>query len=142
MRNLHSPKTVIVCGLLVACAAHPTPTPLEASPRPRVAIAVNPPTVDASPVVVERVVSGGSNKPRSKPLRNPLLHSPLPGGFVGGWLGDTGVDISAAFKPVYAMAAGTLDYSESGHTVWKYGHDTPNSVRLALDVPSNGTVTR
>lgn len=50
-------------------------------------------------------------------------------------MGDTGVDISARFKPVYAMAAGTLDYSENGHTLWKYGHDTPNSVRVALDVP-------
>jgi murein DD-endopeptidase MepM/ murein hydrolase activator NlpD len=50
-------------------------------------------------------------------------------------MGDTGVDISARFQPVYAIAAGTLDYSESGHTLWKYGHDTPNSVRLALDEP-------
>jgi murein DD-endopeptidase MepM/ murein hydrolase activator NlpD len=107
-----------------------------------VAIAVSAPTVEATPVVIEAptpptlpIASGGANKPRSRPLRNSSLHSPLPGGFVGGWLGDTGVDISARFKPVYAMAAGTLDYSENGHTLWRYGHDTPNSVRLALDVP-------
>jgi hypothetical protein len=34
-----------------------------------------------------------------------------------------------------ALAAGTLDYSEWGHTRWTTGKDTAFSVRLALDEP-------
>ncbi len=68
-------------------------------------------------------------------LKNQALHSPIPGGVLGGWNGDTGLDISASFRTVHAIAAGTLDYSETGHTVWTRGKDTPNSVRLALDAP-------
>jgi len=36
---------------------------------------------------------------------------------------------------VYAIAAGTLDYSEWGHTRWTRGKDTAFTVRLALDAP-------
>jgi murein DD-endopeptidase MepM/ murein hydrolase activator NlpD len=68
-------------------------------------------------------------------LRNAQLWSPLPGGYIGGWDGDTGLDIAASFRPVYAVAAGTLEYSERGHTLWQTGRDTPNSVRLRLDAP-------
>lgn len=71
----------------------------------------------------------------SAPLRNTALHSPMPGGFMGGWQGDTGVDISGNFLPVYAIAAGTLEYSEWGHTRWRTAPDTPFSVRLRLDAP-------
>lgn len=74
-------------------------------------------------------------KVRSPALRDPRFHSPMPGGGLGGWYGDTGIDISANFLPVYAIAAGTLDYSERGHTRWTSGRDTPFSVRLALDQP-------
>jgi hypothetical protein len=68
-------------------------------------------------------------------LKNQALFSPIPGGILGGWNGDTGLDVSANFRPVHAIAAGTLEYSESGHTLWKRGKDTPNSVRLKLDAP-------
>lgn len=71
----------------------------------------------------------------SPALRNAALHSPMPGGSIGGWYGDTGVDISARYLPVYAMADGTLDYSEWGHTLWKGKGDTPFSVRIHLDSP-------
>jgi hypothetical protein len=80
------------------------------------------------------VASPGPPPPPPK-LRNPALWSPIPGGILGGWNGDTGLDVSANFRPVHALAAGTLDYSESGHTLWKRGKDTPNSVRLKLDTP-------
>src|SRR5882757_7812065 len=53
---------------------------------------------------------------RSPPLKNPALSSPMPGGFLGGWGGDTGLDIAGDHIPVFALAAGTLDYSEWGHT--------------------------
>ncbi len=59
----------------------------------------------------------------------------MPGGVLGGWNGDTGLDVSADHRPVHALAAGTLDYSERGHTPWTRGKDTPNSVRLKLDAP-------
>jgi murein DD-endopeptidase MepM/ murein hydrolase activator NlpD len=59
----------------------------------------------------------------------------MPGGFFGGWNGDTGLDIAGNHLDVYAVAAGTLDYSEWGHTLWTRGRDTPYSVRIALDVP-------
>jgi murein DD-endopeptidase MepM/ murein hydrolase activator NlpD len=68
-------------------------------------------------------------------LRSGTLYSPMPGGYLGGWDGDTGLDIAGNHLPVYALAAGTLDYSEWGHTLWKSGKDTPYSVRLALDTP-------
>ena len=59
----------------------------------------------------------------------------MPGGYLGGWDGDTGLDIAGNHLAVYALAAGTLDYSEWGHTLWKTKPDTPYSVRLALDAP-------
>jgi murein DD-endopeptidase MepM/ murein hydrolase activator NlpD len=59
----------------------------------------------------------------------------MPGGFLGGWNGDTGLDIAGNHLDVYAVAAGTLDYSEWGHTLWTRGRDTPYSVRIALDAP-------
>jgi murein DD-endopeptidase MepM/ murein hydrolase activator NlpD len=52
-----------------------------------------------------------------------------------GYAADTGLDICSKFAPVYAVAAGTLDYSEPGHTSWNGPRDTANSVRLKLDVP-------
>lgn len=73
--------------------------------------------------------------PLSPPLRNKNLFSPLPLGFLGGWGGDTGLDIAADHRPVYALAAGTLDYAEWGHTRWTTGKDTAFSIRIKLDSP-------
>lgn len=73
--------------------------------------------------------------PRSPLLRGKQLHSPMPGGYLGGWYGDTGLDIAGNHLDVFAVAAGTLDYSEWGHTLWTSGRDTPYSVRIALDEP-------
>lgn len=99
------------------------------------------------PSASERAVSDGGDElpppdaaapytgPRSPPLRNARLHSPMPGGVLGGWQGDTGLDIAGNRLDVFAIAAGTLDYSEWGHTRWTRGRDTPYSVRLALDEP-------
>jgi murein DD-endopeptidase MepM/ murein hydrolase activator NlpD len=68
-------------------------------------------------------------------LRNASLRSPLPGGILSGYRGDTGLDIAAQFRPVYAVGSGTLDYSELGHTQWLSGKDTPYSIRIELDFP-------
>jgi murein DD-endopeptidase MepM/ murein hydrolase activator NlpD len=71
---------------------------------------------------------------RSGPLRSGLSN-PMPGGTMAGYAGDTGLDIAGLRLPVYAIAAGTLDYSERGHTLWTGRGDTPNCVRVALDQP-------
>ncbi len=59
----------------------------------------------------------------------------MPGGSIGGWFGDTGMDISGRFLPVHAIADGVLEYSEHGHTLWTGRGDTAFSIRLRLDAP-------
>lgn len=59
----------------------------------------------------------------------------MPGGILGGYQGDTGLDIAGDRLEVFAVASGTLDYSERGHTIWTRGKDTPLSVRIELDEP-------
>ncbi len=69
--------------------------------------------------------------PLSAPLRAGWFN-PMPGGFVGGYAGDTGVDIAGFHMPVYAVAAGTIIYSEPGHTRWA---SDDRAVLLRLDTP-------
>jgi hypothetical protein len=73
--------------------------------------------------------------PRRSPKLKGGLRSPFPGGRLAGYHGDTGLDIAGRFLPVYALAAGTLDYSERGHTLWRDRRDTDYCVRLQLDQP-------
>jgi len=75
-----------------------------------------------------------ATKHKSKPLPNGL-HNPMPGGVMAGYAGDTGLDIAGNRQPVFAIAAGTLDYSEPGHTLWVGPNDTALTIRLELDEP-------
>jgi hypothetical protein len=59
----------------------------------------------------------------------------MPGGVFAGYQADTGLDIAGSPRPVFALAAGTLDYSEPGHTLWTGPSDTPNCIRFELDTP-------
>jgi murein DD-endopeptidase MepM/ murein hydrolase activator NlpD len=131
--------------VLAACAHYDAPPRLTTHGVPA---SVKPPTdeavavpLDASTEIVEApmplavIQDPVPSGPRSPPLRDHRLHSPMPGGYVGGWYGDTGLDIAGNHLPVYAIAAGTLDYAERGHTLWMTPPDTPLSVRLALDEP-------
>jgi hypothetical protein len=59
----------------------------------------------------------------------------MPSGILAGYQADTGLDIAGVRKKVYALAPGTLDYSEPGHTLWTGPGDTPNCVRFELDTP-------
>lgn len=59
----------------------------------------------------------------------------MPGGVIAGYQADTGLDIAGTPRPVFAIAAGTLDYSEPGHTLWTGPSDTANCVRFELDIP-------
>jgi hypothetical protein len=54
---------------------------------------------------------------------------------VGGYPADTGLDISGLELPVHAIAAGTLLYSEAGHTRWTGPRDDDNAVLMELDEP-------
>jgi len=82
-------------------------------------------------------------RPEQKPDRpaplSPKLpsgfHSPMPGGQMSGYYGDTGLDIAGRLQPVYAIAAGKLDYAEQGHTVWRGPRDTDYCVCIELDTP-------
>jgi murein DD-endopeptidase MepM/ murein hydrolase activator NlpD len=73
--------------------------------------------------------------PPSPPLRDARWRDPMVGGVLGGYAGDTGLDIGGVRLPVFAVAAGTLDYAEWGHTRWTGPRDTAFCVRLALDEP-------
>ena len=88
-----------------------------------------------SPAPIDTDAGAAYMGPRSPLLGDAKLHSPIPGGTLGGWDGDTGLDIAGDRLEVFAIAAGTLDYSEHGHTLWTRGRDTAFSVRLALDEP-------
>ena len=72
--------------------------------------------------------------PRSTALPSGL-HNPMPGGTLAGYAADTGLDIAGSPRPVFALAAGTLDYSEAGHTLWTGRRDTPYTIRFELDEP-------
>src|SRR5262249_49527494 len=73
-------------------------------------------------------------KPHSPQLPSGF-YNPMPGGVFAGYQADTGLDIAGVRRPVYALAAGTLNYSEEGHTLWTGPHDTANCVRFELDTP-------
>ena len=50
----------------------------------------------------------------SCPAARLRFRDPMPGGVLGGYSGDTGLDIGGSRLPVYAIAAGTLDYAGMG----------------------------
>lgn len=76
-----------------------------------------------------------SSDPSPSTMRDARFVDPMPGGVMAGYQGDTGLDIGGVRLPVYAIAAGTLDYAEWGHTRWRGPRDTAFCVRLALDTP-------
>lgn len=97
---------------------------------PAVATAAGPVIApDVAPDVAPAIV-----KERSAPLPSGL-YNPMPGGVFAGYRADTGLDIAGSPRPVYAIASGTLDYSEPGHTLWTGPRDTANCVRFKLDAP-------
>lgn len=99
--------------------ARPTDVPPPSAP---------PPVMASTGTPEKKVAISGA-------LRAPGIHDPMPGGFLGGWGGDTGLDIAGDHLPVYALAAGTLDYAEWGHTRWTRKPDTAFSVRIRFDTP-------
>ncbi len=111
---------------------------LEASPRasapellasPRTAPVESPPVAPPPAEPPPEPVG-----PRSSALRSGF-YNPMPGGVMAGYQADTGLDIAGSPRPVYALASGTLDYSEPGHTLWTSPSDTANCARFELDSP-------
>lgn len=105
----------------------PVAVPIVLPPAPEVATTPTPPPKPPEPPPDPATLS--------RPLKNAALRDPMPGGSIGGWGGDTGLDIAGDHLPLYAIADGTLDYAEWGHTRWTTGKDTAFSVRLKLDTP-------
>ena len=98
------------------------------------ALTLTPVTNLEEPAGAPAVVPLASTDPRSGPIRNGFFN-PIPGATFAGYVGDTGLDLASPPRAVYAIAAGTLDYAEEGHTRWRGPKDTPFSVRLTLDAP-------
>jgi murein DD-endopeptidase MepM/ murein hydrolase activator NlpD len=106
---------------------------LEASPRAAApALLAGPTVAPADPPPPPPLTEAAG--PRSAALRSGF-HNPMPGGVMAGYQADTGLDIAGSPRPVHALASGTLDYSEPGHTLWTGASDTANCVRFELDAP-------
>lgn len=71
----------------------------------------------------------------SPPLLPSGLSSPMPGAVVAGYPVDTGLDLAGMSMPVFAIAAGQVDYAEAGHSAWSSRRDSPFAVRIELDEP-------
>ena len=109
-------------------SGEPTPTGDAARPDPR----APEDTPDSTTEAIERTAAPAQPaRPRSSRLPSGF-HNPMPGGVMAGYRADTGLDIAGSPRPVYAIAAGTLDYSEPGHTLWVGPRDTANTVRMQL----------
>jgi hypothetical protein len=94
----------------------------------------NAPVEAAAPVEKVAASSAQAEMPRSARLPSGF-YNPMPGGVIAGYQADTGLDVAGSPRPVFALAAGTLDYSEPGHTLWTSRGDTANCVRFELDTP-------
>ena len=134
------PRSVYIpTGWLAMTKTKPTPTPSsnEASNEATTPEVAPVETASDAPIVVELSTLFPDTKrtallPRDEGKQ---WFDPLPKGVFSGYVGDTGLDIASPPRTVYAMAAGTMDYSEEGHTRWTGKSDTPNSIRIALDAP-------
>ncbi len=120
-------------------ARHPLPSSVAAA-FTRALFEPPSPAPVAAPVLAPAVVAPPAAPPPEPPRpRSPVLpsgfYNPMPGGVFAGYQADTGLDIAGTPRPVYALAAGTLDYSEPGHTLWTGPSDTANCIRFELDTP-------
>lgn len=143
------PALVGLTALLAACSASPSQSDarsqaargygIVSDPAPTTSSAFLQPVAEAPPFPPEApaILPLPDTTPPSTrlPRASVELFNPFPGGVLGGYRGDTGLDIGARMIGVYALADGTLDYSEAGHTRWTGKQDTPYTIRLALDRP-------
>jgi murein DD-endopeptidase MepM/ murein hydrolase activator NlpD len=127
----------------VGCAARPAEIGPILGGDP---LSVRAPEVSAETAAAAPVADAGADAaaPIEAPIEAPMprsaalpngLRNPMPGGTLAGYAADTGLDIAGSPRPVFAIAAGTLDYAEAGHTLWTGKHDTPFTIRFELDQP-------
>ena len=124
-RAAPTPPASTVIGLRFSAILEPRPLapPPELLAGPAPAAAALPPETPPEPMGARtRALPSG-------------FYNPMPGGVMAGYQADTGLDIAGSPRPVHALAAGTLDYSEPGHTLWTGRSDTANCVRFELDAP-------
>lgn len=143
-RPAEAPPAVPVDGPLIKAPAWQPAWAREATAekgqeRPR---AISTSTDDANGATAPELLrEAPATEPAAAPEveRSDLLpsgfYNPMPGGVFAGYRADTGLDIAGSPRPVYAIAAGSLDYSEPGHTLWTGPTDTANCVRFKLDAP-------
>lgn len=101
-----------------------------------------PATADApqAPMTADALDERPPRGPASEPLACGL-HNPMPGAFAAGYGADTGLDLAGMGQPVFAIAAGRVDYAEAGHTAWTSAHDDDRAIRIELDEPIVVTLT-
>lgn len=141
-------RVPILATLLAGCAAplpagalsaEPPALPPPSLPAPLAAplpTPAPPPLPPASVPAAPAPLPPAPEPPRPRAAQLPSgFYNPMPGGVFAGYQADTGLDIAGSPRPVYALAAGTLDYSEPGHTLWTGPSDTANSIRFELDTP-------
>lgn len=124
------PPAAIASALRFSPMMPPPPVPEDP--------ALTPPEPLAKTESIAKVTPPAEPEPPPGPISARLpsgFHNPMPGGVMAGYQADTGLDIAGSPRPVYAIAAGTLDYSEPGHTLWTGPSDTANCVRFELDTP-------
>jgi murein DD-endopeptidase MepM/ murein hydrolase activator NlpD len=144
-------KVGLVALVLSGCATERAPevSPPIALPPPTVSVTRAPPPERAllaappahtllpstpSPPPPALLPAPAPAGPRSARLKSGF-YNPMPGGVFAGYQADTGLDIAGSRLPVYALASGTLDYSEYGHTLWTGPKDTAYCIRFELDTP-------
>ena len=132
---------------VVACSAGRPAPPARVPARnasPPVTPDAPPPATSATVSTADAPAAAGAAEPvtpSSPPVEKTTsrlasgLFNPMPGGVLAGYRADTGLDIAGPPQPVYAIAAGTLDYAEPGHTLWTGPRDSPNCIRIELDEP-------
>ena len=114
----------------------------DAHPLVEVAVELGSPTGDDVPPPVG-VPATTPTGPTSEPLACGL-HNPMPGAYAAGYLADTGLDLAGMGQPVFAIAAGQVDYAEAGHTAWTSPTDDDRAIRIELDEPikaESGSIT-
>lgn len=129
-------KIPILLLILSACTASaPEQAFVSASPF----FAINTTNEKGNAIELSAPAPSEPAEPGPEKQKSSLLpsgfYNPMPGGVFAGYKADTGLDIAGSPRPVYAIAAGSLDYSDAGHTLWTGRGDTPNCIRIRLDVP-------
>ncbi len=127
-------RVAIAPGLLDRAATDQANGAADAKPEESVSLVASPALIAPPVTLAEAPRAIELDGPRSQVLACGLFN-PMPGGVAAGYAADTGLDLAGSPRDVYAIASGTLEYAETGHTAWNGRHDSPWALRLRLDEP-------